>query len=308
VKSDHGVDIREEIAFISSHFYEFKSSELKELGLETLEDILSRNSLRLESEDCLFETLREVGFEGLFRYIECCFLSSEAIERYLCAIRVEGFVFDSVVWQSLCRRLVVAVSIEDSEFCRNRFVEKRKPTPPPKAEPPSEAFLFSGSAFSGILSHLSGKCGGNVHERGIVNITSSSDGSNKPWEVTNHGCDSYWLSLNAANSWICFDFKENSICLKNYTLKTDRWCLTQIHLREWVIEGSNDNSTWTVLDKQNTEDLNGPSLVKTFGCSSESSQFFRFVRLRQTGRNCCGNDHLLLTNIELFGSLQTHSA
>jgi hypothetical protein len=96
------------------------------------------------------------------------------------------------------------------------------------------------------------------------------------------------------------------------TLKTYGASQGKCHLREWVIEGSNDGSTWEILDRRNTEELNGYSIVKTFGCSSaKSSDFFRFVRLKQTGKNCRSGweDHILvLTNIEFFGTLETNSA
>jgi hypothetical protein len=72
-----------------------------------------------------------------------------------------------------------------------------------------------------------------------------------------------------------------------------------------VVEGSKDGSTWELLDRQNTEELNGTGIVKTFSCSSaKSSEFFRFVRLRQTGRNCRGLDCFSLEAVEFFGTLQ----
>jgi hypothetical protein len=85
-----------------------------------------------------------------------------------------------------------------------------------------EEFPFSNSPFSGIISHLTSQFGGNVHSQGIVNITSSSDYKNKPWQVADHGWNDHWYSQSVPNSWICFDFKRHSISLKNYTLKTCR--------------------------------------------------------------------------------------
>jgi hypothetical protein len=157
---------------------------------------------------------------------------------------------------------------------------------------------------------LTSQVGGNVHEKGVVNITSSSDydSSYGCWNVADHGSDNIWNSQNIADSWICFEFKRHSVSLKNYTLKSYNGSQGSHHPREWVVEGSKDGSTWDNLGSQNTEELNGPSIVKTFNCSSaKSSEFFRFVRLRQTGRNCLSSreyHYFVLQAVEFFGTLQ----
>ena len=66
--------------------------------------------------------------------------------------------------------------------------------------------------FWGILSHLSDECGGNVHYKGIVNITASSDSDHgQSHQVTNYGWGGYWKSDSLSNAWICFDFKEKRV-------------------------------------------------------------------------------------------------
>jgi hypothetical protein len=160
---------------------------------------------------------------------------------------------------------------------------------------------------------LTTEFGGNVHEKGVVNITASGDNGNKPWQVADHGSSSCWMSKNEANSWICFEFKRHSISLKNYTLKSRSCDPGFVHPREWVVEGSNDGSGWELLDSRNTEDLNGLSIVKTFNCSTaKSSDFFRFIRLRQTGVNCGAGStygssswrhYFTFTAAEFFGTL-----
>jgi hypothetical protein len=60
---------------------------------------------------------------------------------------------------------------------------------------------------------------------------------------------------------------------------------------------------WTWLDGRNTEDLKGASIkfMKTYECPKNSSKSFRYIRLRQTGKNRHGSDYLVLTNVEFFG-------
>jgi hypothetical protein len=52
------------------------------------------------------------------------------------------------------------------------------------------------------------------------------------------------------NSWICFEFKNKSVSLHHYTLKSSG---QGAHFFvQWEIEGSNDGSTWKSLDSRNT--------------------------------------------------------
>jgi len=73
------------------------------------------------------------------------------------------------------------------------------------------------------------------------------------------------------------------------------------HLLKWVLEGSNDGSSWTGLNGQDTRDLDANYATKTFTCLGR--QFPRFVRLRQTGKTNGGHDNLCLSELELFGAL-----
>ena len=87
--------------------------------------------------------------------------------------------------------------------------------------------------------------------------------------------------------------------LTGYSLKSGY----AYHLLKWVIEGSNDAEDWKVLDSRDTGDLNGKWIVKTYSCSSSGSESYRYLRLRQTGRNSEGRDCLVLSAIEFFGKL-----
>jgi hypothetical protein len=159
-----------------------------------------------------------------------------------------------------------------------------------------------GQEFGGILSHLRTECGGNVHEKGIVSITSSGEVpcAKRCWQVTDPDWRSWWYTRNAPNSWIQFDFKERTIHLDHYTLKsdTDRWFPLM-----WNIEASRDGKTWVTLDTRNTRELASRGAVKTFECNSPSSEFFRYIRLRQTGKNGGGDDDLFLTAVDFFGAM-----
>jgi hypothetical protein len=69
-----------------------------------------------------------------------------------------------------------------------------------------------------------------------------------------------------------------------------------------VVEGSDDGASCTEIDRrENNSDLNGKLTVKTFAVSQSGS--FGRIRLRQTGPNHRGNNHLVLNSFEVFGAV-----
>jgi hypothetical protein len=63
-----------------------------------------------------------------------------------------------------------------------------------------------------------------------------------------------------------------------------------------------DGSSWITLDEQkNNSTTNSAHPIGTFAVSH--SEECRFVRLRQTGKNAAGKDHLTIFAFEIFGGL-----
>ena len=155
-----------------------------------------------------------------------------------------------------------------------------------------------------MICHLREECGGNVHEKGIVEITASSNRKNQCHQITNYGWNDWWETRDEANSWVRFDFKTRRVYLKSYSLKSDGGSCQ--HLLRWSIEGSNDGNEWKEIDKRDTQDLNGNYIVKNYECelNRTSEEFYRYLRLRQTGLNSYNNHYLKLSEIEFFGVLQ----
>ncbi|KAK8894224.1 hypothetical protein M9Y10_022658 [Tritrichomonas musculus] len=161
---------------------------------------------------------------------------------------------------------------------------------------------FSGRPFYGIMKTLSVEANQNAHLAGIVNITASSSDHNEAYQVIDMDWDDLFFTENKANQWIQFDFKEKSVKLDHYTIKTHKFPSNFPHLKYWVIEGSNDENSWDEIDRRAITVLNGKNKFQTFPCKKADGTF-RFIRLRQTGMNAKGTFVLALTNIELFGQL-----
>jgi hypothetical protein len=286
VKSKRLLSIDEEIEFIASRFDQIEG--LDSLPLSLLEIILESFSLRIESEDWLLDFIcgLESDFENLIRYVRCEFLSGTGIAKFIDSVSVDRI--DSVLWGSVCRRLVNTCS---SPPDAQRFNVK------------CTTFSHGNSDFEGILHHLSSKCGGNVHTKGLVAITASTThfGYPEPVTIADFAKPSTWISHNSANSSVMFDFKELLVSIDGYSVKSgahSHW------LQAWEIEVSNDGNSWKTRDKRSTQELKGSNVTKYFECASPSSAFHRFVRLRQTGINGAGCHNLEIANLEFFGRLR----
>jgi hypothetical protein len=56
------------------------------------------------------------------------------------------------------------------------------------------------SPWSGLISHLTELCGGNVHAKGLVAIGCSSTSYNQCWDVVNYDGEHFWYTPNSPNS------------------------------------------------------------------------------------------------------------
>ena len=162
--------------------------------------------------------------------------------------------------------------------------------------------------LSGIIAHLTQQCGGNVYKEGIVNVTASgcfSPGS-EPENVVDLGSDAHFCSNSAPDSWIRYDFKKWRMTPTSYSIRSYSGGPGYNHPKSWVLEVSNDgiDGSWEVVDtRENNKDLNNSLVTCNFEITAPPSGAFRFVRLRQTGKNHCGYDELEICAFELFGAL-----
>ena len=141
------------------------------------------------------------------------------------------------------------------------------------------------------------------HVKGLMNITASSDSYNMCHQVVDYGWNNFWSINNTANSWIQFDFKDFQVSPQSYTIKSNGH--DYHHLLSWKIEGSNDASSWLPIHSNSSNDLNGMYITKHFTCSRTYNEFFRYIRLTQTGKNSSRCDHLQMSEIEFFGIVKS---
>jgi hypothetical protein len=186
----------------------------------------------------------------------------------------------------------------------NPAVRISTPTPVPTASHSSNQFPFKAATLlGGIISYLAFKHGGNVHDNGIVTVTSKSVYSGAVRLLTDFSSDSFFSSQNAPGQWICWDFHEMRVCPTHYTIMSKLYSP-----RSWVVESSLDGvgwfrrGTWIEIDRRkDNSDLKASHSVASFSVSNSAE--CRFIRLTQTGPNHNQTHELRISAFEIFGTL-----
>ena len=102
------------------------------------------------------------------------------------------------------------------------------------------------------------------------------------------------------------DLKTSRLVPDHYALRNDS--RSSHALRNWELQASNDNQTWTTL-RRHTNDTSlaeQPMSVAAWplDAATVGGRSFRHFRILQTGKNSNGHDHLMCAGIELYGLLQ----
>lgn len=172
------------------------------------------------------------------------------------------------------------------------------PSRPPRPHPFPGNFLcaFTGpNSLDGIISSLTRQVGGNIHELGLITITSHSlmfdEGPPRYGlkNLANLSSPSWMWSKGGPSEWICWDFREVKVRPSHYTIAGQA-------LQSWILEGSEDGTNWTHLDEQ--------SEIRNFIEGTARTSFpiannvdCRFIRLQQRGSTAS----LCLQGVEFFG-------
>jgi hypothetical protein len=284
-------DISSEIQFIASHFSDFPISSLKMLSLELLSGILSHSNLIVLSDDWLCAFVSElvdndISFFSLYEQIRFEYLSTDSMSKFveICGRNLDLISFP--LWNHLSLRLLLPSPDSNvSELHRDGDVIN---------------FPFHWQApLSGIIAHLD-KGNGWKAVDGPIAVTSSECYTPAEYVIHRDHPECAFCSVNHPDQWICFDFKERRVKPTHYTLNFAKagW---YGDMDTWVLEGrETDTSNWTVLDRRKGVDHR--TEIQTFEMDQSHAEF-RYIRLRQTDWREDGNDNIILSSFELFGTL-----
>ncbi|KAK8898305.1 hypothetical protein M9Y10_000588 [Tritrichomonas musculus] len=290
------------ISFASNHFHELDKEKLQKLSKEQIEMILDRSELKIEDEDSLLRFIlylyqKDHKYSPLFEYVYFENVNDDTLETFVDQFNVDDMTIG--IWISISYRLIKSRK-------RNRKSANEQCT-----SPKMNILTFSpdsNNKFHGILRHLGDEAGGNVHDKRVVEISSSTrvqGDSYNPKNVADYGSNSYFAPCNVKNVDICFDFKEKQIQPTNYSIQSININCCNAYLRNWVVEVSNDKVNWDIVDEHsNDSSLKGIDKMATFNIK-QTNLFYRYIRIRQTGNSWWeGSFYSYISYIDFYGKLK----
>jgi len=301
------LSIDRELDFLASHFVEFidSSSQFETLPFSLISAVISHPKLKVESEDSLYKfiadaAIRNSEYSALFEFVQFAYLTAETISEFAELVSNSFELMTVSLWKSVVSRLSLDVSPRElHELGPNSHLLLPKPR--------GRDFPYSHSSpFDGIIAYLTQEHDGNVHDRGILKVTGSSQntvwGNADPKHAADLQAPTYFGSANLPDQWLCYDFQKLRLTPSGYSIRSEasgqNWC----HLKNWVIEGSDDGVEWAEIDRRvDDTKLNGGKAFAYYPI--EQSGEYRMIRLRQIGPNHHGRNDLLLSALEIYGAL-----
>jgi hypothetical protein len=115
----------------------------------------------------------------------------------------------------------------------------------------------------------------------------------------------YNYTHDAPNSWMSVDLGPAR------RLAVDHYCLrhgnrnSDYVLRNWRLEGSNDNTAWVVLKTHTDDQALAAAAFSTaaWPVTPPTAEGFRHFRIFQFGKNASNYNDLMCAGIELYGTL-----
>jgi hypothetical protein len=254
---------------IASQFSKFSRSDLDNIPLPALYHILSSDSLVVESEDWLYDYISgrfstDAEFSEWIRFVQFRYLSDECIESFTSMIPE---YIDRRLWEPLSRRLMIG--------CRGGTpfpVTRVRPVAPynPLDDPPD----YQLSPGGGIIAYLTRLHDQNLHDKGIVTVTSKSLDEGNLGQVVDFSLGEV-RTKGEADSWICWNFHNLVVFPTHYYVKSRS-------LYSWVVESSLDGENWVDIDRRIEQDADD---TLDLALEVSNANECRFIRLTQiTGK------------------------
>jgi hypothetical protein len=293
------VPTEEDVCFLASHFPSVcEQPAIQHLSFDLLSSVLTHPELRLESEDSLFRFIESLcskaeSFRDLIEFVEAQYLSDSCIEDYLSFVDPDRL--SRGTWQSICRRLSLPVS----PSAANRRL----------AFAPVNFTGDQSSMFRGILHRMSEECKGNPHLSGKVKVSANDERSDRTFQVHDliYATDKTrkWWGTNgtAVDHYVKLEFASCRIRPSGYSLKahSKSWG-TNLLIRSWRFEGSNNDSEWVTLHTQKDSDAIAANDKCAFFPVS-TPHAYRIFRMIMEEVNSSNTRQFSLQQIEIFGQI-----
>lgn len=130
--------------------------------------------------------------------------------------------------------------------------------------------------FMGIIMHKT-----NTSPNEITITSSSVCLSNEQTQnvILFDNQSKYYMSNCITYRWICFDFQNNRVAPTDYRIRSPiGWGDNSPEPQNWVIEGSNDNSSWDLLSEEKyCSIIHGKGKIHTFNIHNQTSKEYRYI-------------------------------
>lgn len=325
VKMLNAFNYKSVINYLASHFYSIDQDKLLRLPKSIIYKIITNKNLKLKDEDSLIDFIQKIfsdsqygdeeednskeeedeekiGIISFYESVDFSSLSESKFQEF--TQNFESKTMTKTLWRKLNQCFYTNFTKTNKKINKNRYIPKDR------------SIEFDGNeehGFQGIIHKLTEEIGGNVNDKGMVNVTSSPSNGNDydSKNIVDFDDNHYFQSKNELNSWVKFDFQELKVRPTHYSIRTrPDGGKGDNHPKNWVIEGSNsdDERDWKVLDsRENVTILDDGNKSYTFDIQNplNPEESYRYLRLRQTGPNTQkGNFYFLtLSALEYFGIL-----
>ena len=297
--------LQKEIDFVSFNFFELDENQtdlIKKFSKNIIEQIITNPKLRVHSEDQILTFinqlyLKDQSYSYLYDYVLFSNATSNKIKEFLDIFDINNITQE--MWRSLSYRIEQDVTKTDtSNYNKKRYYKK------------FSCFYSDQKIFNGIINFLrtrSKSLSFNDIKISSSSIWNEDEKANLMHVLNYNDYTTEFCSNDNKDPWICFDFKKSRVIPFNYTIRSHDGSENDHYPKSWVIEGSNDNIEWKVIDVQNNcSFLKGSNLVHTFEIQNPDSLEFRYLRMKITGPDWCDCVHLNINCIEFYGELITY--
>lgn len=287
--------ISEKVDTISSQIYKMNEEGkkiFKTLDFYIIEKIINNSNLSIESEDQLVELIIELclkksKFCELFSYVYFVNVSSDVMKKFFNHIMPDELTREA--WTSLSERL-------SQEIVKPKKTANQEQTRYKKAV----LIEYKNEPFEGIINHFNKNS--NIKEEIDISFSSRESEKVDQWRIIrSEEKEACFYTEIEENPFICIEFKKHTIIPTHYTIRAGA---DNSNPRKFVIEGSNNNKDWTLIDKnKNCTELRDRIAVHTFSIKKEVAKPFKFIRIRHYGINWNNRNLLQIRSLEFFGKI-----
>jgi hypothetical protein len=166
----------------------------------------------------------------------------------------------------------------------------------------TKQLTFSSSGDTNGLAYFLGTNKGvaawqNPHNNGLVMSASATEVGTVNSLVDRQASEFY--SPNSTGNWVKLTISSGTLKCNYYSIRNRS--NTDHYLRNWKLQGSNDDSTWTDLNVQ-TNNTTLASASQWLSLPVTSTTAYKYFRLLMTGVNSANYYYLCLGELELYGT------